>query len=262
VDAALIDRQLSADMEGLFELVTMGSAARNTVKIKVRQPLAEMKVQPGAEAVRRAVERFGDQLREELNIKKVTLHDGGNGALLDHDIKPNMKTLGPKYGARAKEVLQVLAAADPAAVASQVLVGKSVELPTPNGPVTLEPADVLVQVRAPEGWAGAAEEETQVAVDTRVTEELKREGMAREIIRHVNEQRKKANLEMDDPIVLHLGTDSPALRQAIEAHRDSICRETLAVQLSDQPLVGDVHRATVRVDGQPLTIELRKVSDR
>ena len=76
-DEALIDEQLSADMEALLRLVSLGSAARNTVKIKVRQPLAEMKVQPGDERDRRAVERFADQIREELNVKKVTLHDRG-----------------------------------------------------------------------------------------------------------------------------------------------------------------------------------------
>jgi isoleucyl-tRNA synthetase len=124
--------------------------------------------------------------------------------------------------------------------------------------VTLEPADVVVQLKAPEGWAGTADRETQVLVDARITEELKREGLAREVVRQVQELRKKANLEMEDRIVLYLGTDSPPQRQAIEAHRDYICAETLTVQLSAKSLDGAVHRAVVKVDGQPLTIELRK----
>src|SRR5205085_8805080 len=111
-DESLIDAQLSADMKALFDLVTAGSAARNTVKIKVRQPLAEMKVQPGDESDRRAVARFADQLREELNVKKVTLHQG-NGPLLTVEVKPNLKTLGQKgLGPRLKEVQAAVAAAD------------------------------------------------------------------------------------------------------------------------------------------------------
>src|SRR5205807_597411 len=103
-DDSLIDARLSADMEALLRLVTLGSAARNTVKIKVRQPLAEIRVQPGTEVDRRAVERFADQIAEELNIKRVTLYDPVNVPLLTPVVKANMKTLGPKFGPRLQEV--------------------------------------------------------------------------------------------------------------------------------------------------------------
>jgi isoleucyl-tRNA synthetase len=257
-DESLIDEGLSADMEALLRLVSLGSAARNTVKIKVRQPLAEMRVQPGDDRDRRAVQRFGDQVREELNIEKVTLHESSNGPLLCLDVKPNMKTLGMKFRERLKEVQNALAGAVPAAVAKKVLAGQPVELPCSGGPVTLEPTDVLVQMKAPEGWAGIVDRDTQVMVDARITAELKREGMAREVVRHAQELRKQSGLEMEDRIVLHLGTDLAELRQAIEAHRDYICAETLTVRRSPEPLGAGAHRAEVKVDGQKLIIELRK----
>ena len=169
-DEGLIDAQLSADMDALLRLVSLGSAARNSAKIKVRQPLAEMRVQPGDESDRRAVERFADQVCEELNVKKVTLHEPSQGPLLRYEIKPNMKTLGPKFGARLKAVLAALASADPAVVASRVQAGQTVELACPDGPVTLEAADIIAQFRAPEGWAGVADRGTQVLMDTRITE--------------------------------------------------------------------------------------------
>src|SRR5262249_32225528 len=150
VDEALIDAELSADMEALLRLVSLGSAARNTVKIKVRQPLAELRVQPGDERDRRAVERFADQIGGQLHIKKVTLHDPAQGPLLRREVRPNMKTLGPKFGPRLKEVVAALVAADAAAVAEKVQAGEPIELSTPGGPVMLEPADVIVQERAPE----------------------------------------------------------------------------------------------------------------
>src|SRR5437588_908953 len=112
VDEGLIDADLSADMDALLRLVSLGSAARNSVKIKVRQPLAELRVQPGDERDRRAVERFADQICEELNVKKVALHDPAQGPLLRVMVKPNMKTLGPKFGPRLKEVQAALATAD------------------------------------------------------------------------------------------------------------------------------------------------------
>jgi isoleucyl-tRNA synthetase len=255
VDAALIDEQLSSDMEALLCLVSLGSAARNAVKIKVRQPLAEMKVQPGSDSERRAVERFADQITEELNVKKVALHDPKNGPLLSQEVKANMKALGPKFGPRLKDVQVAIAGAPAALLAAKVQAGQPFEL---NG-FPLDPADVVVTLKAPEGWAGVADRGTQVVVDSRITEELAREGMARDVVRQVQDLRKKANLEMEDRITLHLGTDSDNLRRAIEVHQAYIAAETLAFQWSSQPLNGAAHRASVKVDGQPLTIELAKV---
>ncbi len=259
VDESLIDADLSADMEALLRLVSLGSAARNSVKIKVRQPLAEMRVQPADERDRRAVMRFADQIGEELNIKRVTLHDPAQDPLLRYLVKPNMKALGPKFGPRLKEVQTVLAATDAAALAKELSAGNPVELTGPGGLIAVEPSDVVVQMQAAEGWAGVADRGTQIAVDTHITEALAREGMARDVVRQVQDLRKQSELEMEDRIVLRLDTESAPLQAAIEAHRAYIMAETLAVQWATQPLDGEAHRIGVKVDGQPLTIELRKV---
>jgi isoleucyl-tRNA synthetase len=269
VNAALIDEELSADMEALLRLVQVGSAARNAVKLKVRQPLAEMKVRPSDQLNndgtlrfrdRAAVERFADQVEEELNIKEVSLHEG-NGPLLSYAVTPNPKSLGPKVGPRLKEVTAALAKPETAAeVARKALAGEPCELVLPGGAVTLEPGDVFVQARAAEGWAGVEDRGTQVALDARITEELAQEGMAREVVRFVQQARKGAGLEMEDRIVLYLGTDAERLRKAIETHRSYIGNETLVGEWASQPLGEGAHRADVKVDGQPLTIELRKVT--
>jgi isoleucyl-tRNA synthetase len=259
VDESLFDSNLSAEMDALLRLVSLGSAARNSVKIKVRQPLAELKVQPSDEAEERAVQRFADQICEELNIKKVLLYPSTNGPLLNQEVKPNVKTLGPKFGPRLKEVTAALAAANPSEIAAQVKAGATVELIVGGELVLLEPTDISVVEKAPEGWAGVADRGTQVALDARVTESLKHEGWAREIVRHVQELRKTANLEMEDRIELSLQADSPELRKAIEAHKDYICRETLAVKFTTEPLSGEVHRAEVKVERQALIIELRTI---
>ncbi|HEV3145729.1 MAG TPA: isoleucine--tRNA ligase [Gemmataceae bacterium] len=249
-DQSLIDPELSQDMEALLQLVTLGSSARNSVKIKVRQPLAEMKVQPGSEADQQAVARFADQIQDELNIRKVTLHDPNDGPLLRVEIRPNRKTLGQKFGPRINEICTAI----------EALTEVHLELNCPNGPVTLEPADLIVSFKAVQpGWVGVADGSTQVAIDTRITEELAQAGMAREVVRFVQDLRKQANLEMNDRIMLYLGTDSPKLQQAIAANRDYIGEETLTVQWSEQPLGSEAAKIDVEIDGQPLTIKLRKL---
>jgi isoleucyl-tRNA synthetase len=256
VDSSLIDEQLSADVRALMRLRELGSAARNAVKIKVRQPLAEMKVQPAEDADRRAVERFGDQIIEELNVKAVTLHDPATGSLLRQEVRPNMKTWGPKFGRHLKDVQAAFAAAGSEKLATLVRKGAPFTL----GEFTLDPADVLVSDTARDGWAGVSDRGTQVALDTRITEALAREGMARDVVRFIQDLRKQSKLEIEDRIVLYLGTESEPLRQAIEAHRDYIAGETLTTKWAAAPLGDGAHRAVVKVEGNALTIELRRAA--
>jgi isoleucyl-tRNA synthetase len=117
---------------------------------------------------------------------------------------------------------------------------------------------VTVSLNAPQGWTGVADRGTQLALDGRITPELADEGMGREAVRHIQELRKTARLEMEDRIELYLGTESAALRKALDAHRDYICAETLTTNCTTEPLSGDSSAATVKVDGQALVIELRR----
>jgi isoleucyl-tRNA synthetase len=256
VDPSLIDEQLSEDMEALLRLVSLGSAARNSVKLKVRQPLAELKIQPSSDAERHAVERFADQLCEELNLKKVTLHDSTGGPLLAQDVKPNMKTLGPRFGPQLAAVKAVIASAPAEELAALVQQMQPIIL---RG-FHFDPGDLTVTQKAPEGWAGVADRGTQELLDTRITDELRLEGLAREVVRHVQEARKEAGLQMEDRIALSLTTEAPLLRQAIETHRAYIAAETLTVRWVSGPFQEAAFRKTVQVDKQPLTIELTKVA--
>jgi isoleucyl-tRNA synthetase len=251
-DPAMVDEDLSNQMDALLDLVTLGLAARSAARIKVRQPLAEMKVQTEDEDFQGAVTRFPDLLRDELNVKKVSLHQGA-APLLTPEVRPNNQTLAKKFKERLKEVQMALASASPSEVAMKVQKGESIDLP---GEFKLEPGDVVVALKGSGDWAGVADRGTQVALDTRITEDLAREGMARDVVRLVQEQRKQANLEIEDRITLHLGTDSPTLRQAIDAHRDYIAGETLATGWSMTPLNGAAHKWTGKIDKHALTIEL------
>ncbi len=253
-DESLVDSALSQDMDALLRLVSLGGAARNAAKHKVRQPLAELRVSPGGDTERRAVERFGSQLVEELNVKRVTAHDSTNGPMLRTAARLNRKTANAKLKGKAAEAEAALAGMDPAMVAERLRAAGTVEL----AGVALDAADVVVESAAPEGWAGVADRGTQVMLDTRITPELKAEGLARDVIRLVQEARKNAGLDVADKIALHLGTESDALKLAIAAHKATIAAETQVADWLDAP-PADGHTAAVKVDGQPLTVALRKV---
>jgi isoleucyl-tRNA synthetase len=250
-DAALIDEKLSEDTEQLFRLVTLGSAARNQVKIKVRQPLAELRVKATSDAERRAVTRFGDLICEELNLKAVTLSEGD---LLEQVCKPNMKTLGPKFGAKLKEAVAAINSANPGQLSALIAKGETFTV----GELTFAPEDVVVSVKAPEGFSGVSDRATQVALDTRITDELAKEGMAREVVRHVNELRKNAGLEMEDRICLFLSSSADVLTQAISTHRNYIAEETLTTQWTTTA-EQEAKQAKVKVEGKELLIALMKV---
>jgi isoleucyl-tRNA synthetase len=249
-DESLVDQALSEDMAAVREVITLGLSARQAVEINVRQPLAELVVSPGSDVHRRATQRFSDLIMDELNVKAVRLHAGCT-RLLTVSAKLNKKTAASKLGAKLKEAEEALARMTAEQLDAKPLVVAGVEL---------DSADVVRNYTAAEGWQGAADGGTQVALNTTITEPLRLEGLARETVRQVQSARKDAKLDLLDKIELRLATTSPELATAIAAHRATIATAVQATQWSDSPLTGaGVYTATVEIDGQELTITLRKV---
>jgi isoleucyl-tRNA synthetase len=247
---ALIGTALSQDMEGVQEVISLGLSARQQAKLNVRQPLAELVVSPGSDSHRRAVDRFVELIVDELNVKAVRLHDPAMGPLLKTSARLNKKTAASKLGAKLKEAEAALAAMTAKELAAKPFVLAGVEL---------DSADTVREFTAQAGWAGVADGETQVAINTTITPELRLEGLARDVVRQVQNARKDAKFDLLDKIALHLAAASPELTQAITAHRETIATAVQAVEWSDSPLNGDAHTTTVKIDGQPLTIGVRKV---
>jgi isoleucyl-tRNA synthetase len=204
------------------------------------------------------VERFADQIRDELNIKKVTLHDPAKGPLLIFDVKLNPKSAGPKFGPKLAAVTAALA--KQANAAELLSSGKPVVLQIGNEPVAVEPGDVWITPRVEKGWGGIADRGTQILLDGRITPELELEGLAREIVRHVQNARKDADLQMDDRIALRLTTDAAKLQEAIRVHGEYIAAETLVVEWTTAPMGGKSHTVQVEIEKMKLTIELKKQS--
>jgi len=250
-DESLVDKALSDDMAAVQRVISLGLSARQTAKLNVRQPLAELVVSPGSDADRRAVERFPDLILDELNIKRVTIHTGPD-PLLRASAKLNKKTAAAKLGPKVKEAESALATMNAEQLDASPLVIAGVDLAA---------GDVVREFAAQPGWAGVADKGTQVAINTTITEELKLEGLARVVIRQVQDTRKNAGLDLLDKIALHLQPGSEDLAKAIRAHQSSIATAVQAVEWADGALNGDAFSATVKVDGQPLMIALRKVEN-
>ncbi|MFO0814588.1 MAG: isoleucine--tRNA ligase [Gemmatales bacterium] len=257
-DSNLIDEKLSQEMDALLRIVSLGSAARNTARIKVRQPLAELKVQPADDADASAVKRFADQIKEELNVKNVSLHEPAK-PLLTMQIKANLKTLGPKAGAKLQEVKKFIEAGPPEILAVASGSTESHKVTVGEVAVVVTAADLTSTPVGSEGWVGVVDKNTQVAIDTRLTKELKQEGLAREVIRQVQEFRKKSGLEMEDRIALVLQTDASELNEAIAAFRDYIASETLSKEWPVS-LPDNAFTIEVKVEGMGLRITIKKLT--
>ena len=234
--------------------MSLGGAARNAAKHKVRQPLAELRFGTSADHERRAVERFGDQLREELNVKAVSLRPLNASPLLKAVVKLYKRSAAAKLGSRLKEAEEYLAKLNGDAVVKQPRNG-TVEIVG----VSLGSTDFTIEHQAEDGWAGVSDKGTEAVVEARLTPELKAEGLARDVIRFVQDNRKDAGLDVADKIALLLGTRADTLSQAIATHKATIASETQASNGPTPPSPADAHTAVVKVDGHDLTIGLRKV---
>ncbi len=255
-DESLVDRELSQEMDAAVALVGQALSLRTANNLRVRQPLAGMKVSSDCEVVGRAVKRFGATIAEELNVKSVDLVERA-GELMSCSVLPNLAKVGPKFGKDVPVIKKALAEADGDAIAETVRQGRPVVVEADGRQFQLEPDEVLVENESPEGLAASSEGDAVIALDTRLTPELVAEGMARDVVRHLQQLRKDEQLDMDDRIAVQLDTDDEQLREAVEAHREYIMAETLAESLEWTDLDESARQATIEEAG--LKLHLSKV---
>jgi isoleucyl-tRNA synthetase len=256
VDERQLDESLSDETNALLNLVSLGSAARNQAKIKVRQPLAELLIRTEKPAEQRAIQRFPEQIGEELNLKKVTLVEAGTANFLRAEAKLNMKTAAAKIGPKLNEVKKDLASRDPLQLAKLLSAG-----PVVFAGIELLAGDIQIEFKAEEGFIGVVEKGTEAKLDIRITQELKLEGLAREVIRRVQDLRKTSGLEMEDRIALYIKADGKHLPQAVMEHRNYIASETLTEKWLESPMEAKQGTDRAKIEGDEIVIELKKLDD-
>ena len=231
IDDAAIDRQLEDDMARARQVVSLGLSARTESRLKVRQPLSRALVLlPGATEIPASVQA---EISDALNVKQLETVTSLEG-LLDYAVVPNFRRLGPKVGKLMPQVKAQLAATDGAAVRRALEADGGFDLVVDGATIRLDTDDVEVRASSHEEFALAEDGGIAVALDTRVDHDLALEGLAREVIRLLNDHRKAKDLAISDRIVARLRADG-ALAEAVERHGEWIAREVLATDLALDP---------------------------
>lgn len=236
-DAAAVDDLLSARMTLLRDIASLGRKARMDAKLKVRQPLAKVEVILAKDTHQAWLQTHDDLLRDELNVKQVE-YARQAADYITYEVLPNFKRLGPRLGKLMPKVKQWLTRADGGRLLSELEAAGKVSLEIEGQRVELDSEDLQVRLQAKPGWAAAHLPSCVVVLSTGLTPQLVREGLARDLVRLVQERRKELDCQYTDRIQVGLVTESEELRQAIEENAEYICGETLAVGLCGESLAG------------------------
>ena len=229
-NAALLDPELNARTATAQLVVKLGHKIREEQNLRVRLPLAEIRIACADPANREAVEHLSDVIRDELNIKKLTTVENLD-ALVKYTFKPNAKSLGPKYGKQLNAIRTGLAAIDGKLLAP-LRRGESVTLEFDGQPVTLAAEDVFIGTEQSTDWGCGDESGVQIAVATKTTPELEREGTARDFIRQVQQLRKEADLQIQDRITIRCSAADAEVEKAVTEWASTIQTETLAASIT------------------------------
>jgi isoleucyl-tRNA synthetase len=246
------DFGLEQDMAIAREAVRLGRSARSAATVKLRQPLREaVVVATGRE--REAIERLGTLVRDELNVKELRFVEAAD-ELGTYEIKPNYRSLGPRFGRSMPQVAAAVGALDPVHVAEALREGSPVGIAVDGHDHWLESKDLVLAMAPLEGYQLEREGSHAVAVDLALDDELRREGLAREVVHAVQSARKAAGLAVEDRIRLVLGGDDE-LVGAARAHEGYVAGEVLAVEVSYD---GAHDGALATIEGRELRIAVAR----
>jgi isoleucyl-tRNA synthetase len=258
-DAGWIDPELDAVMAATRTVVTLGHAARAGASLKVRQPLAAVRVAlPAGTHIDAACQAL---VTDELNVKAIEFVDAAE-SLVGYRLQADLRRLGPRFGKQLRDIRAALEGMDgeaAAAIVRAVEAGEAVTLELEEGTVELEAEDVVVRREQAAGLAVASDQGYTVAVETALTPELVEEGRAREVIRRIQALRKEADLELDDRIVTSYEAGGE-LAAAINVWSETICQETLSVELRAEPPGEDAATAEDAIDGETLRLGVKRVA--
>ena len=222
VNEAWIDTELETAMDEVLSVVVLGRAARNGANIKNRQPLANITVVSDKVLGK----EYTDIIRDELNVKEVIFTDSASG-LVSYSFKPQLKTLGPKYGKQLGEIRNMLSSLDGAAAKKELDENGHITLHLSAGDIELTADDLLISAEQLENSFAVTDNGYTVALDTELTEELVAEGFVREIISKIQTMRKEADFNVTDHIAVEI-KGSGKLEKIISGHLNDIAGDVLA----------------------------------
>lgn len=248
----LIDHDLETSMATVREVVRLGHGLRKQHQLKVRRPLAGMTVITHDRMARDAVRAHAELIEEELNVKKVEVAESGRD-LVRLSAKPDFKKLGPRLGARMKNVAAVIASLSEDQI-EYLAAGGGLDV----AGTTVTGAELVIERNPVTGTAVASSDDLAVALDIEADPALEAEGLAREVVSRIQQMRREAGLAVTDRITLEWWTSDAALETAIETHAGYITSEVLASAMKRvASLDGTV---TVDIDGSSIALTIKKAS--
>ncbi len=238
-DETLIDEALIGQMALTRRLAELGRSARSAASVRTRQPLA--RALAGAAGFAALPGELRELIADELNVHAVDSLDVAGGDLVSYAVKPEFRSLGRRFGSSTQAVAAAIRAADPSVLAHATAGDGSVTLRVPSvGPVTLTPADLVVTQTPLAGWGVASLAGETVALDLTVTEELRAEGRAREVVRLIQEARKSSGLDVADRIAVRWAARDEEMAATLAGHAPLIAGEVLAVSFGPgDPVTAD-----------------------
>jgi isoleucyl-tRNA synthetase len=262
-DVSVVDEALSARMNLVREIASLGRNARSAAGLKVRQPLAKVEVVLADDAQQEWLEAHASLIADELNVKAVAFTTHGE-EYISYSVVPNFKRLGPRLGKNMPAAKKLLGEIDAAKLLAELKSAGKTTLRFPDGAsIDLDNDDIEVRLQAKPGWAAAQGKGCVVVLDTKIEPDLVREGVARTIVRIANDMRKLEGFRHEDRLkLLYIASDSDEIRASAEQYSDYICGEVLADALQTGSMEQYAGRfreeAKQKTDsGIPLTIEYK-----
>jgi isoleucyl-tRNA synthetase len=230
-DVSLIDAGLAEQMALVRRLVDLGRSARASAVVKTRQPLGRALI--SAAGFASLPEELVAEIADELNVRVLEPLDASDSDLVTHEVRPNFRALGKRFASGTQPVAAAISAADATALAAQLRERGVAEVSVDGTPVSVGPDEVIVTQTPRSGWAVATDGGETVAIEVTIAPELRREGLARDVIRLIQDARKSDGLALTDRIVLRWSTADPELAAAIQQHGDLIGGEVLAADFGE-----------------------------
>ena len=250
VNESYIDKELEENMERVLDIVVLGRACRNASAIKNRQPIGKMFVKAGFELS----DFYKEIIEEELNVKEVEFTDDVR-AFTSYSFKPQLRTVGPKYGKFLGKIKEALSSLDGNAAMDKINAGEPLTFDFDGNEVVLEKEDLLIDMAQVEGYVSESDNNITVVLDTKLSDELIEEGFVREIISKIQTMRKEADFQVMDKIVVNVDKND-TIKAIMENNLDEIKSEVLA----DNVIFGKIngYEKEWNINGEKVTFGVEK----
>ena len=248
---SMVDKELEKHMDAVLKIVVMGRACRNSANIKNRQPIGTMFVKAPYELP----EFFRKIIEEELNVKKVTFTEDVS-SFTDYAFKPQLRTVGPKYGKFLGQIQKALQELDGNAAMAELKSKGSISLDSVNADVVLCEEDLLITMTQQEGYVTEGDNEVTVVLDTNLTPELIEEGFVRELISKIQTMRKEAGFEVMDKIRVSV-KDNEKIQTVMQKFEKEIQTDVMADEIVYETSVG--YSKEWSINGETVTLGVEKL---